>query len=162
MNLPHLRFAAFVLPLAALTACSSPSQQEQDASSAAAEPPASASPSAPASPSASPSASVGLPTLADLPEEGRDLASCEDGQCRVTVEPGDRIPVPEEAGGTEIVIGSITGGEATFQQNRSDGGTTTITLKEAGQGSGMLAEGNRFTLAFPEIGDGEAVMQVDV
>ncbi|ADH66864.1 hypothetical protein [Nocardiopsis dassonvillei] len=161
MNLPHPRLAAFLLPLAALTACSSPDQQEQDASPSA-ETPAAASPSAPASPSPSPSASAGPPTLADLPEEGRDLASCEDGQCRVTVQPGDRIPVPEEAGGTEIVIGSISGGEVTFQQNRSDGGSTTVTLKEAGQGSGMLADGNRFTLAFPEIGDGEAVMQVDV
>ncbi|MEV6818721.1 hypothetical protein AB0M72_08180 [Nocardiopsis dassonvillei] len=161
MDLPHPRLVAFVLPLAALTACSSPGQQEQDASSAT-DAPASASPPAAASPSPSPSASVGTPTLADLPEEGRDLASCEDGQCRVTVQPGDRVPVPEEAGGTEIVIGSISGGEVTFQQNRSDGGSTTVTLKEAGQGSGVLAGGNTFTLAFPEIGDGEAVMQVDV
>ncbi|QUX27335.1 hypothetical protein KGD83_18680 [Nocardiopsis akebiae] len=60
------------------------------------------------------------------------------------------------------MIGSVSGGEVTFQQNRSDGGSTTVTLEEAGRGSGVLAGGNTFTPAFPETGDGEAVTQVDV
>jgi hypothetical protein len=121
--------------------------------------------SAPSSSTSSPTTTEPVPTLRDMPEEGRNLGSCVAGQCRVTVTVGDRITVPVQLGGSTIVIAEITAGSVTLQQEGTGnpGGSTTITMQDAASGSGMLSDDEtRFSLGFISIGDGEAVMQVDV
>lgn len=99
--------------------------------------------------------------MADLPDNGRNFAACETGHCRVTVRPGDRVPVPISLGGTTLVIESIGPDSVTMQEEGTGGGNTTITFQDAASGSGMIS-GQKFSLAFVEIGNGQAVMQVDV
>lgn len=159
MNNSRFVGVVFALSLGALAACSSSAQQAGPASTTSV-PPSAPSTSASASPSSPTTTSY---SLANLPDEGRNLASCEDGHCRITVKPGDRIPVPVSLGGTTIVIKSIEQGWVTVQQEGTGNpaGPTTFTFYEAATGSGLIS-GQKLSLAFPRIDNGQAVMQVDV
>lgn len=162
MNPARLLVVVPALLLAATLACSSGDDAEEGEGRAS----TTSAPSSSTSTSTSTSTTTEpVPTLRDMPEEDRDLGSCADGQCRVTVMVGDRVTVPVQLGGSTIVISEIAAGSVTLQQEGTGnpGASTTIIMQDAASGSGMLsADETRFSLGFVSIGDGEAVMQVDV
>jgi hypothetical protein len=102
------------------------------------------------------------PTLADLPAEGRNLQSCSDGQCRVTVQPGDHIPVPPAAGGVSITIEAISPAEVSITMDPGNGGMTSFTFFANPTGATGLGNDDKFTVGFLDLADGQATMQLDV
>lgn len=102
------------------------------------------------------------PTVADLPSEGRDLQSCSDGHCRVTVQPGDQIPIPPSAGGVLITIEAISPAEVSIKMDPGDGGMTSFTFYADPSGATGLGSDEKFTVAFLDLAAGTATMQIDV
>ncbi|MFD8494779.1 hypothetical protein [Amycolatopsis sp. NPDC059657] len=95
-----------------------------------------------------------------MPDEGRNFGSCKDGKCRVHVKPGDRITTPVEVGGTTLRIKAIEPGSVTFEQTGFGGGTFTATVFDTGSGTG-LGGGDRYSIGFFEISEGQAILQID-
>jgi hypothetical protein len=102
------------------------------------------------------------PTLSELPPEGRNLQSCSDGQCRVTVRPGDLIPVPPATGGVSITIDAISPAEVSIKLDPGNGGMTTFTFFANPAGATGLGDDDKFSVAFLDLAAGEATMQIDV
>jgi hypothetical protein len=102
------------------------------------------------------------PTVAELPAEGRNLQSCSDGQCRVTVRPGDQIPIPPAAGGFSITVEAISPAEVSIKMDPGNGGMTSFTFFANPTGATGLGNDDKFTVAFLDLADGQATMQIDV
>ncbi|NRN67256.1 hypothetical protein GC106_44890 [Kibdelosporangium sp. 4NS15] len=109
----------------------------------------------------SPTTTKPSPTVAALPDEGRNFASCKDGHCRVHVRPGDRIALGGALGATTIAITAISPAEVSVKLERADGSRGTYTFFDPVK-NGALMRGDKIVLAFPEITGSQAVMQVDV
>lgn len=144
--------------------CSTPNEEAQPETTPTPTPIPTVSPTPTPTPSATPTPTLPpvppTPKLAALPLEGRNLKSCKDGHCRVTVRTGDRIAVPVETGGTSLRIKSIKRTEITMEQRGyGGGGVTTFTFFAPGPtGLGTT----KLIVAFMDLKPGQAVMQIDI
>ena len=89
------------------------------------------------------------------PVPGRDLASCYDGYCQVTVVEGDSIYFADQFGISELRVTEIRPWQVTFEADYAKGGKGVATVSP---GSSVML--NNLTIEVEEITGGEALVTI--